>query len=88
MVPVGRRDPVNGSVGVLYHDRGSANGPLYNTALAEGQPGSFVKTVVSTAPSNPTDSKFFQAGVPGCEFCAAFHGDYIGLATAPTATRT
>ena len=73
-------NPVNGTVGVLYHDRGSANGPTYNTALAEGQPGSFVKTVVSTAPSNPVMSEFFQAGVPGCEFCAAFHGDYIGLA--------
>ena len=73
-------NPVNGKVGVLYHDRGNANGPTYQTALAEGHPGSFVKTVMSTQPSDPTNSEYFQAGVPGCEFCAVFHGDYIGLA--------
>jgi len=73
-------NPVNGNVGVLYHDRGNANGPTYNTALAEGQPGSFGKTVMSTQPSDPTNSEFFQAGIPGCELCAVFHGDYIGLA--------
>jgi hypothetical protein len=73
-------NPVNGNVGVLYHDRGNANGPTYNTALAEGLPGSFAKTVMSTHPSDPTNSEFFQAGIPSCEFCAVFHGDYIGLA--------
>ena len=73
-------NPTNGKVGVLYHDRGASNGPTYNTALAEGQPGSFVKTILNTAPSNPTMSEFFQAGDPACEFCAVFHGDYIGLA--------
>jgi hypothetical protein len=73
-------NPTNGTLGVLYHDRGASNGPTYQTALAEGHPGSFVKTTVSTAPSNPTVSEFFQAGIPGCELCAVFHGDYIGLA--------
>jgi hypothetical protein len=73
-------NPANGNVGVLYHDRGNANGPTYNTALAEGQPGSFAKTIMNTQPSDPTNSEFFQAGIPGCEFCAVFHGDYIGLA--------
>jgi len=73
-------NPANGKLGVLYHDRGSSNGPTYTTALAEGHPGSFVKTTISTAPSNPTMSEFFQAGDPACEFCAVFHGDYIGLA--------
>ena len=73
-------NPVTGKLGILYHDRGNANGPTYTTALAQGRPGSFVKTTVSTAPSNPTMSEFFQAGVPDCEFCATFHGDYIGLA--------
>jgi hypothetical protein len=73
-------NPVNGDVGVLYHDRGNSNGPRYDTALAQGQPGSFSKTIVNTEPSNPTLSEFFQAGVTGCEFCAVFHGDYIGLA--------
>jgi hypothetical protein len=73
-------NPVTGQLGVLYHDRGNSNGPTYTTALAEGQPGAFVKTTVSTAPSHPTMSEFFQAGDPACEFCATFHGDYIGLA--------
>jgi hypothetical protein len=72
-------NPANGKLGVLYHDRGSSNGPTYNTALAEGQPGSFTKSILNTAPSHPTMSEFFQAGDPACEFCAVFHGDYIGL---------
>jgi hypothetical protein len=80
-------NPTNGKVGVLYHDRGASNGPTYNTALAEGQPGSFVKTILNTAPSNPTMSEFFQAGDPACEFCAVFRGDYIGLAYGPTVGR-
>ncbi len=73
-------NPANGKIGVVYHDRGASNGPTYNTSLAEGTPGTFVKSVLSTAPSNPTQSEFFQAGVAGCEFCAVFHGDYIALA--------
>jgi hypothetical protein len=72
-------DPTNGTIGILYHDRGASNGALYTTALAEGTPGSLVKTTVSVAPSNPTNSVFFQAHVVGCEKCATFHGDYIGL---------
>ena len=40
----------------------------------------FGGTTVSTAPSNPTNSIFFQAGIPGCEKCATFHGDYVGVA--------
>jgi hypothetical protein len=73
-------NPADGTLGIVYHDRGNKNGPLYNTALAQGKPGSFVKTIVSTVPSHPTMSEFFQAGDPACEFCAVFHGDYIGLA--------
>jgi hypothetical protein len=40
-----------------------------------------VKTIVSTAPSDPTHSLYFQAGAnaPGCETCARFHGDYINI---------
>jgi len=69
-------DPTNGQIGIIYHDRGASNGPLYKTALAEGVPGLLVKKTVSTAPSNPTESLFFRARVPGCEDCATFHGDY------------
>jgi hypothetical protein len=70
-------NPTNGTVGVLYHDRLGAD---YNTALKE-LPG--VKTIVNTAPSHPTQSRFFRARVAGCENCATFHGDYIGLAYGP-----
>jgi hypothetical protein len=72
-------DPTTNTIGILYHDRGAANGPLYETALAEGTPGSLVKTTVSTAPSNPTNSIFFKAGVAGCVACATFHGDYNNI---------
>ena len=72
-------DPTTGRIGILYHDRGAANGPLYTTALAEGLPGALAKTTVSTAPSNPTDSIYFQAQVPGCMECATFHGDYNNI---------
>jgi hypothetical protein len=54
-----------------------ADPALYDAALTEF-PGS--KTIVDTAPSNPTQSRFFQAGVTGCEHCATFHGDYINFA--------
>ncbi len=70
-------NPTNGKIGILYHDRGASNGAFYNTAIAEGTPGSLVKTIVNTAPSNPVDSIFFQAGAPDCPKCATFHGDYI-----------
>ena len=69
-------NPTNGTAGVLYHDRVAADPSLYQTALRE-LPGA--KTIVSTAPSHPTRSRFFQAGVPGCETCATFHGDYINI---------
>lgn len=72
-------NPTNGNIGVLYNDRVAATPAVHNASLAEGLPGSFVKTVVSTAVSHPTQSRFFQAGVPGCETCARFHGDYIGV---------
>jgi hypothetical protein len=72
-------DPVSGKVGVLYHDRTSAVN--YHTTLAEGTPGgSWTFRRVSSAPSDPVHSLFFQAGVPGCEECATFHGDYNALA--------
>ena len=74
-------NPKNGTVGVLYNDRSTANSDLYQAALAERSGGpAFKKKTVSTAPSNPVDSLFFQAGDPACPACATFHGDYIRLA--------
>src|SRR5205823_10301881 len=71
--------PVTGAIGIIYNDRGESNGATYGAALSEGQPGTFVKTTVSTAPSDPTNSIFFQSGDPSCPLCATFHGDYINL---------
>jgi hypothetical protein len=67
----------DGTVGVIYNDRRPAN--TYVAELAEGAPGAFSTQVVSQALSHPDESLFFQAGVPGCEDCATFHGDYLGL---------
>jgi hypothetical protein len=72
-------NPTNGNIGILYHDRGATNAALYTTALAEGTPGSLAKTTISTAPSDPTHSIYFQAHAPGCDQCATFHGDYINV---------
>jgi len=73
-------NPKNGKLGILYNDRGASNGALYNATVAEGTPGSLVKTKVSAAPSNPTKSRFFKAAVAGCETCATFNGDYVNIA--------
>lgn len=72
-------NPMNGKIGILYNDRGTSNGALYNVSVAEGTPGSLSKTVVSTAPSDPTQSRYFRARIPGCENCATFHGDYNNI---------
>ena len=76
-------NPTNGKIGILYNDRGTANGAFYNASLADGTPGSLVKTIVSTAPSDPTHSRYFRSGVLGCETCATFHGDYINISYGP-----
>ena len=69
-------DPISSEMGVLYNDRLSAT--EYGVTLATTS-SPFTYTRITTQPSNPVDSLFFQAGVPGCEKCATFHGDYIGL---------
>jgi hypothetical protein len=73
-------NPVTGEVGVLYNDRREDGSQTHEVTLATGLPGSFTLHDVTTAPSDPTNSEYFQAGVPECEFCALFHGDYISVA--------
>jgi hypothetical protein len=72
-------NPANGKIGVAYNDRGASNGTFYGAALAEGMPGSFAKTTLNTAPSDPVHSIFFRAHDPACQACAVFHGDYINV---------
>jgi hypothetical protein len=72
--------PGTTTLGVVFHSRASAGAALYDTKYATGaQGGPFASQVVSAAPSDPTDSVFFQAEAEGCEKCATFHGDYNGL---------
>jgi hypothetical protein len=67
----------DGTVGIIYNDRRPGN--TYVAELAEGAPGAFSTQVVSQALSHPNQSLYFQAHVVGCEQCALFHGDYLGL---------
>ena len=74
--------PVDGTVGVVYHDRSyDPTRDTHETTLSESPAGSlsFTSTKISTASSHPRESRFFRALVAGCENCARFHGDYIGL---------
>jgi hypothetical protein len=76
-------NPVDGTVGVVYHDRSySDEHTRYDTTLSESPAGGtdFNHKRVTTARSAPRNSVFFQADTPGCRHCATFHGDYIGLA--------
>ncbi|MBA2564389.1 MAG: exo-alpha-sialidase [Gemmatimonadetes bacterium] len=77
-------NPVNGSIGVLFHDRSTPLSPaLYDNTLATGLPGSFRFETLSTQSSHPRASLFFQAGAPGCQRCATFFGDYNSLDYGP-----
>jgi hypothetical protein len=76
-------NPIDGTVGVLYHDRSYADEHAsYDSTLSESPAGGtdFSHTRITTARSHPRNSVFFQADVRGCQQCATFHGDYIGLA--------
>ena len=78
-------DPSTGVVGVAYNDRSyDPTHDTYGATLSESPAGgsSFTSQQVSTAASHPRESVFFDAGTaaPGCETCARFNGDYIGLA--------
>jgi hypothetical protein len=74
-------NPADGALGIMYHDRSYDvdDGIGYGTTLATGTAGAFTYTKVHTVLSDPVHSAFFQAGVPGCEQCATFHGDYNNL---------
>jgi hypothetical protein len=74
-------NPVDGTLGVIYNDRSAVDPSLYGVRLAQAAPGAtFTVSRVNTAPSHPTQSVFEPAGVPGCEQCTLFDGDYINLA--------
>lgn len=78
-------DPTDGTVGVAYNDRSyDPTHDTYGATLSESPAGgsSFTSQQVSTDASRARESVFFDAGAdaPGCETCARFNGDYIGLA--------
>jgi hypothetical protein len=72
-------NPATGRAGVVYNDRRTANPALHDATFSVWNGAGFTTSVVSTAPSHPKRSLFFQADVDNCETCATFHGDYIGL---------
>jgi hypothetical protein len=79
-------NPVDSSLGVAYYSRTSSHSQGFDLVLAEGLPGSFRYTKVTTAPSPMKDNLWFPAGVDGCQTCVTFMGDYLGLAYAPDGT--
>jgi hypothetical protein len=74
-------NPATAKLGVVYFDRSANNPALYNTTLATVPLGGpITHSRVSTKASNPFQSLYFQAGVPGCVRCSVFNGDYNGIA--------
>ena len=81
-------NPVTGQLGVVYNDRDPMNPDLYNTSLSVGAPGLFTKSTVSVAPSDPTNSLFFQSNADGCRKCARSTVTTSASTTVRMATRT
>ena len=74
--------PMDGTVGVVYNDRSyDPTHATHEATLSQSPAGgsAFSSAKVSTAASHPRDSRFFRALATGCENCAVFNGDYIGL---------
>jgi hypothetical protein len=67
----------DGTLGVIYNQRTGTN--THAVDLAEGAPGAFTTTRLTTADSDVNNSLYFQAGVPECMLCTVFHGDYLAL---------
>src|ERR671924_592483 len=69
-----------GKVGIAYQQ--AAGTGLYVTRLATSTNGgvSWSSQTVSNAVSDADHSVWFRAHAPGCDTCATFIGDYIGLA--------
>jgi len=72
-------DPVNGDLVVAYNDSDPETPGRYGVSLARGRPGAFRTTALAPKRSDLRQSLFFQAQVPGCQRCAYFNGDYIGV---------
>ena len=70
-----------GLVGIIVYQEEAGPG-LYVTRLATSTDdgGSWSYQTVSNAVSDANHSVWFRAHAPGCETCATFIGDYIGLA--------
>jgi hypothetical protein len=72
-------DPGSGDLAVVYNDGDAKNPGRYGVSVARGRPGAWRTSVLAPALSDLGRSLFFWANVPGCEHCATFHGDYIGI---------
>jgi hypothetical protein len=79
-MPYADVNPVTGDLGVVFYDRGYGSADLFDVTLATGSKESFTSTRITTNASHFDKNLWLPARVPGCEQCAAFIGDYIGLA--------
>jgi hypothetical protein len=79
-------NPVTGELGVEYIDRSYGSDQAVDITFATGHPGSFTSTRVTTVSSSLRDNLWFPAGVPGCETCASWIGEYVRFAYGPDGT--
>jgi hypothetical protein len=73
-------NPATGELGVAFADRSDGSDQTVDLTLATGLPGAFTLQRVTTVSSSLQDNLWFPAGVEGCETCATFIGEFVGLA--------
>jgi hypothetical protein len=80
-------NPVSGELAVEFLDRGyDQTGQSFDLTLAAGHPGAFSYRRITTRPSPLQNNLWFPAGVPGCETCASWVGEYMSFAFGPDET--
>jgi Neuraminidase (sialidase) len=67
-----------GHVAVAYQQETTTGHYVTRLAQSSNAGASWSQQTVSTAQSDANHSPWFRAGIPGCETCALFIGDYIG----------
>jgi hypothetical protein len=73
-------DPVSGQLGILYYDRSDSPSKTMNVSLAQGLPGSFSITRITTEPSHLSEDLWWAQSLPDCHRCVYHIGEYLGIA--------
>ena len=68
-----------GKVGVVYQEEAGTGLYVTRMATSTNDGASWSYQTVSNAVSDADHSVWFRAHAPGCDTCATFIGDYIGL---------